>query len=374
MKLSKLMLALSLGAAMVSGAAVAKDLKIGSGVLPTHTNQIGYEAFAKSLKEKAPELNVRILPLSFLNISQMFAGVRDGVVDMGFVLAPIIPAEFPESQLPINLAMLGNSGFAMAGAMTEYLMTCQECLAERSKRNHIYLASVAAGPYWILSTKKITTLDDLKGKKLRSGAAPWSRWAQDMGAVAMSITPNEIFEAMSQGTLDGAMVPVSELTNLRLVDVVKHITLDAPMGTYHGMEILNMNRNTWRSLTDAQRRAVLDSAALGSAVISQRYLGDIDRNFAEAKKKNIQVHRAAPDLVAKSKAFAESDLARVAASAEKEYGIKDAAAKAARFRQLVQKWEKLIPADIDKADPKVLADIYLREIYSKIDAKTYGMQ
>jgi len=319
-------------------------------------------------------LNVRILPLSFLNISQMFAGVRDGVVDMGFVLAPIIPAEFPESQLPINLAMLGNSGFAMAGAMTEYLVTCQECLAERSKRNHIYLASVAAGPYWILSTKKITTLDDLKGKKLRSGAAPWSRWAQEMGAVSMSITPNEIFEAMSQGTLDGAMVPVSELTNLRLVDVVKHITLDAPMGTYHGMEILNMNRNTWRSLTDAQRRAVLDSAAIGSAVISQRYLGDVDRNFAEAKKKNIQVHRAAPDLVAKSKAFAEADLGRVAASAEKEYGIKDAAAKATRFRQLVQKWEKLIPADIEKADPKVLADIYQREIYSKIDPKTFGMQ
>ena len=195
-----------------------------------------------------------------------------------------------------------------------------------------------------------------------------------MGAVAMSITPNEIFEAMSQGNLDGALVPVSELTNLRLVDVVKHITLDAPMGTYHGMEILNMNRNTWRSLTDAQRRAVLDSAAIGSAVISQRYLGDVERNFAEAKKKNIQVHRAAPDLVAKSKAFAEADLGNVAASAEKDYGIKDAAAKAARFRQLVQKWEKLIPADIDKADPKVLSDIYQREIYSKIDPKTFGMQ
>ena len=374
MKLSKLMTALTLGAAaLVSGAAIAKDLRLGSGVLPTHTNQVGYEAFAKALKEKAPEMNVRILPLSFMNSTQTYAGIRDGVIDLGFVLAPLIPANFPEAQLPINLAMLGNSGFAMAGAMTEYLFTCQECQAEKHKLNHVYLGSVAAGPYWIISTKKITTLDDVKGKKLRSGAAPWSRWAQDVGATAMSITPNEIFEAMSQGTLDGAIVPISELTNLRLVDVAKHITVDAPMGTYHGMEILNTNRNTWRSLTEAQRRAMLDSAAVGSAVITLRFLGDVERNFAEAKKKNIQVHKASPELVARSKAFAQTDLARVVSTAEKEFGIKNAAEKAARFRQLVEKWEKLIPANIEKLDAKVLADIYQREIYSKVDAKTYGM-
>jgi hypothetical protein len=39
----------------------------------------------------------------------------------------------------------------------------------------------------------------------------------------------------------------------------------------------------------------------------------------------------------------------------------------------VAKWEKLIPPGIEKADAKVLADIFHREIYSKIDAKTYGM-
>lgn len=373
MKLTRLMTALCLGASLLAAPAFARDLKLGSGVLPTHTNHIGYEAFAKTLKEKAPEMNVRILPMSFLNSTQTFAGIRDGVVDLGFVLAPLLPSEFPEAQLPINLAMLGSSGFAMAGAMTEYLFTCDECLAEKLKANHVYLGSVAAGPYWILSSKKITTLEEIKGKKLRSGAAPWSRWAQDVGAVAMSITPNEIFEAMSQGTLDGAIVPISELTNLRLVDVVKHITTDAPMGTYHGMEILNVNRNTWKSLTDAQRRAVLDSAAMGSAVITLRFLGDVDRNFAEAKKKNIQIHKASPELIARSKAFAEADLPRVAATAEKEYGIKNAPAKAERFRQLVNKWEKLIPNDVEKLDAKVLAEIYQREIYSKIDPKKYGL-
>lgn len=373
MKLSKLLLSICLGVSLVSAPAVARELKLASGVLPTHTNHVGYEAFAKALKEKAPDLSVRILPLSFLNSTQTYAGIRDGVVDLGFVLAPLLPSDFPEAQLPINLAMLGSSGFAMAGAMTEYLLTCQECIAEKLKMNHVYLGSVAAGPYWILSSRKIASLDELKGKKLRSGAAPWGRWAQEVGAVSMSITPNEIFEAMSQGTLDGAILPISELTNLRLIDIAKHVTTDAPMGTYHGMEILNMNRGTWRSLTEQQRRAVLDSAAMGSAVITLRFLGDVERNMAEARKKGIQIHKAAPDLIAKSSAFAAADVVRVAAGAEKEYGIKNAEAKAARFRQLVEKWEKLIPAGIEKADASVLATIFQREIYSKIDAKTYGM-
>lgn len=373
MKLSKIVLSLCLGAVMACGPAAARELKLASGVLPTHTNHAGYEAFAKSLKEKAPEMSVRILPLSFLNSTQTYAGIRDGVADLGFVLAPLLPADLPEAQLPINLAMLGNSGFAMAGAMTEYLLSCAECQAEKLKMNHVYLGSVAAGPYWILSTKKITNLDEVKGKKLRSGAAPWGRWAQDVGAVALSITPNEVFEAMSQGTLDGGILPISELTNLRLIDIVKHVTMAAPMGTYHGMEILNMNRNTWRSLTEAQRRAVIDAAAVGSAVITLRFLGDVERNLAEARKKGIQIHQAAPDLVTRSKAFAVADVERVAASAEKDFGIKNAAAKAQRFRDLVAKWEKLIPPGIETADASVLAAIFHREIYSKIDAKTYGM-
>lgn len=373
MKLPKLLLSLCLGAALACGPAVARDLRLASGVLPTHTNHVGYEAFARALKEKAPEMNVRILPLSFLNSTQTAVGIRDGVADLGFVLAPLLPSDMPEAQLPINLAMLGNSGFAMAGAMTEYLLTCQECLAEKLKMNHVYLGSVAAGPYWILSTKKITNLDEVKGKKLRSGAAPWGRWAQDVGAVSLSITPNEIFEAMSQGTLDGGILPISELTNLRLIDIVKHVTLGAPMGTYHGMEILNMNRNVWRSLTESQRRAVIDSAAVGSAVITLRFLGDVERNLAEARRKGIQIHQASPDLVARSRAFAAADVERVAASAEKDFGIKNAAAKARRFIDLVAKWEKLIPPGIEKADSKVLADILQREIYSKIDARTYGM-
>ena len=101
------------------GTASARELKLGVGLPPASAAYFGLEVFAKTLKEKsAGELEVKLYPLSLLNLSQMFGGVRDGVVDIGYVLPPMSPSELPESQLVIDLAMLGTNAFAMAGATT----------------------------------------------------------------------------------------------------------------------------------------------------------------------------------------------------------------------------------------------------------------
>ena len=376
MKTKTVLLSFGLAAALsaVSVATVqAREIKVAAGVPPTHAAHFGMEAFSKALKDRpAVDLDPKIFPMSLLNPSQMFAGIRDGVVDAGYIVLPLFSSELPESQLVVDLAMLGNNGLAMAGAMTEYNFSCDECLAERLKNNHVYLGSASTGPYWILSTKKIVTLDELKGKKLRFAAAPWSRWAQHMGAVAMNIPGQDIFEAVSQGTIDGALVPASELSGLRLGDLVKHITVGLPGGTLHGLELPNFNRGTWRALSEPQRKAVIDAAAIASAATTWRFVKNVTRNMKDAQAKGIQIHQPPQDVLARSKAFIEADLAAVAQSAEKNAGIKNASQKIARFRQLVDKWEKLTPESAN-LEPAALAEIYRREIFSKIDAKTYGM-
>jgi TRAP-type C4-dicarboxylate transport system substrate-binding protein len=375
MKFTNLFMSLCLGVSSVlifDAPASARELKVGVGLPPGGAAYQGLQIFAKTLKEKsAGELDVKLFPPSLLTLSQMLVGVRDGVTDAGFFLPPMFPTELPETQLYVELAMLGTNAFAMAGAVTEYNFTCQECLAERLKYNHVYLGSASAAPYWILSTKKMATLDELKGKKLRSAAAPWSRWAPHFGVTAVSLPPGAIFEAVSQGTVDGAIQSPTELIALRLIDVVKHITVGVPSGTYHGLDSHNVNRSTWRSLTERQRRAFLDAAATSSAAITLEYVNQGLRGMQEAQKKGIQIHQASPDLMARGKAYIENDLATVAQIAEKDHAIKNASQKIARFRQLVAKWEKLTPEGNWEAS--ALAEIYHREIFSKIDAKNYGM-
>ncbi len=375
MKITKLLASLCIGASallMAASSANARELKLAVGFPQGTAAYHGLEAFAKTLKEKSGgELEVKMFPLSLLNLPQMMNGLRDGVVDIGFVLPPLFPSEVPETHLAVDLAMLGSNPWAMAGAMTEYVFTCQECLAEHLKNNHVYLGSSSTAPYMIVSTKKAVTLDEIKGKKLRSGAAPWARWAQHFGAVALTIPGNQVFESVSGGTVDGAMVSAAELSNLRLIDVVKYITVGIPTGTYHGIDNNNFNRNTWRSLTDSQRKAVLEAAAMSTAAVSWKYVVDGAQNMKDAQAKGIQIHQAPADVVARSKAFIDADLATIAQAAEKNSGIKNASQKIARFRQLVDKWEKLTPEG--NWEPNKLAEIYYREIYSKIDPKTHGM-
>lgn len=378
MRIAKLLpalpaLVLATLSAFTTAAAQARELKLAVGLPPSSVGYYGMEVFARTIKEKTGgELELKIYPLSLVNLAQMYTGIRDGVVDVGFFLPPMYPSELPETQLAIDLAMLGTNPYAMAGAMTEYNLTCNECLAERLKANHVYLGSSSTGPYAVLSTKKITTPEELKGKKLRSAAAPWSRWASQFGAVAMTISGNQIFEAVSGGTVDGTIQSTQELAALRLADVVKHVTLGVPNGTFHGIDNHNVNRKVWRSMTEQQRRSFFQAAATSSAALTLRYISENTRALEEAKQKGIQVHQASPELVARSNAFIESDMTIVAQQAEKQYGIRNAAQKVEQFRQLLAKWDKLAPAST-QWDVNTLADIYWREIYSKLDPRSYGM-
>ena len=376
MKLKKLFASLCLGTfalTLLAAPAHARELKLAVGFPQGTAAYHGLEAFAKALKEKSGgELEVKMFPLSLLNLPQMLNGVRDGVVDVGFVLPPLFPSELPETHLAVDLAMLGSNPWAMAGAMTEYVFSCQECLAEHLKNNQVYLGSSSTAPYMIVSTKKAVTLDEIKGKKLRSGAAPWARWAQNFGAVALTIPGNQVFEAVSGGTVDGAMVSAAELSNLRLIDVVKHITVSVPTGTYHGIDNNNFNLRTWRSLTEKQRRAALDAAAVSSAAVTWKYVTDGEQNMKDAKAKGIEIHQAPPDVVTRSRAFIQADLSNIAQAAEKNSGIRNANQKIERFRALLQKWERLLP-DNKPYDVNGLAQVYQREIFSKIDPKSHGM-
>jgi TRAP-type transport system periplasmic protein len=373
MKLNKLLTALCVTATVAwAGAAQARDIKLAVGFPQGTAAYYGLESFAKALKEKSGgELEVKMFPLSLLNLPQMLNGVRDGVVDAGFVLPPLFPSELPETHLGVDLAMLGSNPWAMAGAMTEYVFSCQECVAEHLKNNQVYLGSSSTNSYMIVSTKKAVTLDEIKGKKLRSGAAPWARWAQSFGAVALTIPGNQVFEAVSGGTVDGAMVSAAELSNLRLIDVVKHITVNVPTGTYHGIDNNNFNLKTWRSLSEKQRKAVLEASATSTAAVTWKYVVDGAQNMKDAQARGIQIHQAPADVVAKSKAFIESDMATIAQAAEKNSGIKGANEKIARFKTLLQKWEKLLPEG--SYEMPALVEVYTREIYNKIDVKTYGM-
>lgn len=172
-------------------------------------------------------------------------------------------------------------------------------------------------------------------------------------------------------TLDANLHPATELYNLNFKDVAKFIT-NLPLGTYNGNQY-NFNINTWRELTDDQRRLMLDMFAEGAAMTTVEFQTFNDQILTtRAAEDGIQVVDPSPELVAATEKFIAEDMANMDAMAKENYNIQDAPARIARFEGLIEKWRGLL-GTIDTTDVAAVTALYKKEIWDKVDAETHGM-
>ena len=363
---------------LTAGPVMAKTLKAAVGLGPKSQQVWAYKAFADYIQANS-DLKIKVFSMSLLNLKETPPGIRDGVADIGFVLPPYFPAEYAESNLAANLTMLATTGrqvdspgAAMAGAMSEYIFNCPDCLAEYKKQNQVYLGTGSSPTYIMLCTKEVRTLEDLKGKKYRSGAANFGRWAEHFGGVKVSIPGNDIYEAMGQGVVDCAMLSATELTNLSLFDITKFVTRRIPGGVFAGIATNNFNVDVWQGLSTKERQVVLRASAKMQADLTWKYYSEAQKNLDASPGKGIEVIEPTAEIMAESDKFVKGDLAVIEKQFTTDYGVSNAAAKIEQVTKLVEKW-KTLTADIAD-DPKALEKLYWDEVFSKIDAATFGMK
>lgn len=357
----------------------AEDLSWASGWPPGGFIPNAVDKAAAYISENS-DLKVKHFPLSLLSFTETVAGLRDGVVDFGYVLMPYFPAEFSETNLASDLTMLATSGtptvapgLAMTGALAEYIMLdCVECRNEFKAQNQVYLSGGATTEYRNQCDRPVSTVEDMKGLKIRNGAANFGRYAEKLGAVKVAISGGEIYEAMSANAIDCAMVAIPELLSLRLIEVVKAITMGAPGGVFAGTGSANVNLDAWKKMTVEQRQVVLRAASQLSADIAVGYVLTEKDAMQQAKAAGIEFIDAAPDLVAATEAFVKEDIGTIGEQYKSKYNLPDVDPKIEKITALIEKWKGLVdPVAEDAAGfDKLLWD----QIYSKIDVNTYGIE
>ena len=375
--LATAVLGVALAASAATGAS-ARTLKSAVGTATSSVQVYTHNRFAKYVEENS-DLKIKVFALSLLNLKETPPGIRDGITEMGFVLPPYFPAEYANFNLGADTTMLVTSGeplespgMAMAGALMEYtFFNCPDCLTEFKQQGQIYLGGGSTPDYVMLCTQPIRTLDDLKGKKFRSAANNFARWAEYFGGIAVSLPANDVYEAMGQGVVDCAMMSATELSNFSLFDVTKAVTTGIPGGVFAGVATNNVNTEVWRSLTTEQRATMIKASAYAQADFTWKFYADAKANLEAAPSKGIEIIKASPEIVAASEEFVKQDMKTTAEQYERDYGVSDAAAKIEIMRKLIEKWKPLTEGMADDTDR--LAQLYWDEIYSKVDPATYGM-
>jgi TRAP-type transport system periplasmic protein len=170
----------------------------------------------------------------------------------------------------------------------------------------------------------VETAADVAGLRLRSGGAPFSRWAENFGAVPVSIGVGETFEAMSQGTIDGSMASVGDLLSFRLVELTRDVTA-VPLGTYFSTSNFATAQATWADMSEEERGALLRAANRANADFTNRWgyeFPEIARQAAE--EAGITLTEADPAFAEAAEAFSVADRETAAQISAERFGMSDA--------------------------------------------------
>ncbi|WP_323038988.1 TRAP transporter substrate-binding protein DctP [Gemmobacter sp.] len=363
----------------LAGAASAETLKYAFGYPAASTVGIAADDYAAAIKERSGgSVTVRNFPMSLLSLAETGPGLRDGMADIGYVVAALTPKDFPRYMLMQDLQLMvnlqeprGKESVAYAGAVIEYTLTkCPKCLTEFQGQNQVYMGGATSSINMALCTKPVRTLDELKGMKVRVSHAVVNRLFTNLGATPVQFPANETYEALSQGVVDCSQLSLPELTNMSLADVVKYVTVDLPGGLSSNVAVNNINLDSWRKLNDDQRAAVLWGASQISADITWGYYADAITNQKVAADKNIQLVNGDPAAMDKMREFARNDRPGTLAGYKSNFGVDDADTIAADFEAMYAKWLDLVDP-IESRDQ--LRELFWTQMFKNVDPKTYGM-
>jgi len=368
---------------MLAATAEARTLRYATGFPPGSVAAQAAMDYAEALPGYSDDtLSMKVYALSLLDASETSDGVRDGIADVGYLLTVYFPSMYPHTNLVNESSMQltqfdeaqlqGKGALAFNAAMAEFtFFNCPECLDEYAAQNQVYTGNAASSDYGLLCNKPVTNEAQLAGKRLRVAGSHWSRWSKHFSATPVSMTINDLLEALSQGVLDCTISSAPELVNLRLTEAVTDITMAVPGGVYAAASAASVNGDVWRELTDDQRRAMLRAGARLSAAVPYGYLEKEKDALAAAEKEDAARHEAAASLEQASAAFAEQDLDTIVTYYRENHGVERGEALLATFRDLLEKWVKRV-GDVDSLD--ALEQLYWDEIFSRVDASSYGMQ
>jgi TRAP-type C4-dicarboxylate transport system substrate-binding protein len=234
--------------------------------------------WVKQVNEEAKgALNVRLFPGGTLGRDpvQQFKLVRDRVADIAYVVMGYTPGEFPDSTI-FELPFAVES--SLEGSVAHWRLVEKGVLRGYDKAK--FLAGFSIPPQSIHTNFKLASIDDLKGRRIRSAGPYQSAAIELLGGTAVSGIPvSGAAEAISRGVVEGVLSDWNGMVAFRIGDAAK-FHLEVPIGT--AAAGIFMNLDAWNALP-ALAKAVIEKhsglalSRLHGVEFDKRYHANLER-------------------------------------------------------------------------------------------------
>jgi TRAP-type C4-dicarboxylate transport system substrate-binding protein len=290
-------------------------------------------------------------------------GIRDGVVDMGFIVAPFTQAELKHLNVVSDLVAYAHDSYATAAAASEMVMVkCKECRDEFAAQKSIFLGGHATTPWNLMCAKPVESLADLRGRKVRVVGASATRLVGALGMVGVQMSPAELSSALSGGQIDCAVGPAAWLADYGLWDSVK-VLIEVDLGISGGLGLFVVNERSIRSMDAKSKAAFVDLMPKTIADGVQAYIDQSNEVRNAAQSKGVKFVKPAADILAALEAFRKADLPNVAKDIAKR-GVKDPDRFIKYYLDGLKDWHAAFEAQGHK--PDVAAKLLRERIFSKV--------
>jgi len=212
---------------------------------------------AKLAADSNNRLRVQIFPSMQLGGAppQLYDQARDGVVDIVWTLPGNTPGRFPS----IEAFELPFVAHKRASVNVQAVQTLYErrMRAEFSETHLITAWGHDAGV--IHARREVRRQEDMAGLKLRFPTRQAGEALRALGAAPIGMPVPQIPEALSQGVLDGAVVPWEVVPSIRLHEALRfHTEFEGSPTFYVATFILAMNKAKYEAMAP-DLRAILDA-------------------------------------------------------------------------------------------------------------------
>jgi TRAP-type C4-dicarboxylate transport system substrate-binding protein len=211
----------------------------------------------KVQQDSGGRLRIQIFPAMQLGGAppQLYDQARDGVADIIWTLPGNTPGRFPRVEV-FELPFIAHKR-AIVNCHAVQAFTDKH-LAEEFHEVHP-ICVWAHGEGLIHARRPVRTMEDLQGLKLRFPSRLNGEALRALGAAPVGMPVPQVPEALTQGVIDGAVVPWEVVPALKLQEMVKHHTeIPGSPTLYTATFILAMNKAKYAALPPDLRR-VLDA-------------------------------------------------------------------------------------------------------------------
>jgi TRAP-type transport system periplasmic protein len=248
---------------------------------PNNDQTIALVEFAAKVKEKTGgELEIIVQSGGALGFKgpELLKSVRDGLVPLSDMLISGVAGDEPIFQV-VTLPFLCRN-LEEARLLNEIARPYFDKAAEKWKQKILYISPWPGAGLW--TTKKVTTVGDMKGIKTRTYDKNGALVVEATGGTPYALPFSEVYSSLATGLIDSVITSTPTAVDAKFWEVLKFYQ---PLNITIATDMVNVNLNAFNKLDEKTRNALVQAGKEMEAAVWKK-IAEVDKEKEAISNKN----------------------------------------------------------------------------------------